>query len=328
MKKYIAALFGAIALLASGCADYDSDIKYLEQRIDDIEGNRIKSIESQIQNIRASLPRLEQADKDLKDMITALEGTAASLGKSLADNSKNISDVKADLEKSVKELQASDKANKDELIAAINTAKGKILADLEAVKAEIEGKLANIDNAISDLKEKDAELEKRISGLEEYVDKEIKDAKGWAAASFATLTQYGGIVEQIAGINAGISGLKTSLTDLEARLTKKFAEDLDKAVNDLKGEIADEVAGLGERIDKEVADITLTGGQLGSIVALRRMSEGLMGRLNGSFKEVMVINSTLLAAGIGGIISPQVSSLLHNASTVALSMRNGKRYDA
>ena len=72
MKKYIAALFGAIALLASGCADYDSDIKYLEQRIDDIEGNRIKSIESQIQNISASLPRLEQADKDLKDMITAL----------------------------------------------------------------------------------------------------------------------------------------------------------------------------------------------------------------------------------------------------------------
>ena len=86
--------------------------------------------------------------------------------------------------------------------------------------------------------------------------------------------------------------------------------------------------GQGTAVAKEVADITLTGGQLGSIVALRRMSEGLMGRLNGSFKEVMVINSTLLAAGIGGIISPQVSSLLHNASTVALSMRNSKRYDA
>lgn len=86
--------------------------------------------------------------------------------------------------------------------------------------------------------------------------------------------------------------------------------------------------GQGTAVAKEVADITLTGGQLGSIVALRRMSEGLMGRLNGSFKEVMAINSTLLAAGIGGIISPQMSSLLHNASTVALSMRNGKRYDA
>lgn len=74
MKKYIAALFGAIALVASGCADYESDIKRLEQRIDEIESNQIKSIESQITKINESLPKLEQTDKDLKGMITALEG--------------------------------------------------------------------------------------------------------------------------------------------------------------------------------------------------------------------------------------------------------------
>ena len=85
--------------------------------------------------------------------------------------------------------------------------------------------------------------------------------------------------------------------------------------------------GQGTAVAKEVADITLTGGTLNAIVALRRMSEGLMERLNGSFKQVMVINSSLLAAGIGGIITPQMSSLLHNASTVALSMRNSKRYN-
>ncbi len=85
--------------------------------------------------------------------------------------------------------------------------------------------------------------------------------------------------------------------------------------------------GQGTAVAKEVADITLTGGTLHAIVALRRMSEGLMERLNGSFKQVMVINSSLLAAGIGGIITPQMSSLLHNASTVALSMRNSKRYN-
>ena len=70
MKKYIAALFGAIALVASGCADYDSDIKRLERRIDEIESNQIKSIESQIKNINESLPKLEQTDKDLKGMIS------------------------------------------------------------------------------------------------------------------------------------------------------------------------------------------------------------------------------------------------------------------
>ena len=256
MKKYIAALFGAIALVASGCSDYDSDIKNLEQRIDEIESNQIKSIESQIKNINESLPKLEQTDKDLKGMITALEGTADDLAKSLADNSKSISDVKSDLEKAVKDLQSSDKKNKEELIAAINTAKGEVLANLESAKTEIEGKLTTINKTIADLQKKDAELEKKISDLKEYVDKEIKGTKDWATATFATLTQYNGIVEQVAGINSEISGLKESLKDLETRLTDKFSEDLKKAVTDLEDKIADEVSGLNERIDKEVADIT------------------------------------------------------------------------
>lgn len=256
MKKYIAALFGAIALVASGCADYDSDIKNLEQRIDEIESNQIKSIESQIKNINESLPKLEQTDKDLKGMITSLEGTAADLAKSISDNEKSIAAVKSDLESAVKDLQASDKKNKEELIAAINTAKGEILANLESAKTEIEGKLTTINNTIADLQKKDAELEKKISDLKEYVDKEIKGTKDWATATFATLAQYNGIVEQIAGINSEISGLKKSLTDLETRLTNKFTEDLNKAVSDLNGKIADEVSGLNERIDKEVSDIT------------------------------------------------------------------------
>ncbi len=77
----------------------------------------------------------------------------------------------------------------------------------------------------------------------------------------------------------------------------------------------------------EVADITLTGGNMSAIVSLRRMSTGLMDRLNSSFQQVMLINSGLLATGMAGIITPQMSSLLHNATTVTLSMRNSQRYD-
>ena len=84
--------------------------------------------------------------------------------------------------------------------------------------------------------------------------------------------------------------------------------------------------GQGTAVAKEVADITLAGGDLGAIVALRRMSMGLMERLDASFKEVVGINTALLAAGIGGVVSPQASSLLHNASTVALSLRNSAAY--
>ena len=259
MKKYIAALFGVIALVASGCADYDKDIENLNKRIDEIESNQanqIKSINQQIEGINASLPKLEQADKELKDMITDMEGTAESLRKSISDNEKSISAVKSDLENAVKELQASDKKNKEELIDAISTAKGEVLANLEAAKTEVEGKLTAINNTIADLKAKDAELEKKISGLKDYVDKELKGTKDWANAAFATLGQYNGIVEQIAGINSEISGLNTSLTNLEERLTKKFSDDLKKALTELEGKITNEVAGLNERIGKEVASIT------------------------------------------------------------------------
>lgn len=84
--------------------------------------------------------------------------------------------------------------------------------------------------------------------------------------------------------------------------------------------------GQGTAVAKEVADITLAGGDLSALVALRKLSQGLMDRLNGSFAQVMVVNSALLAAGVAGAVRPQTSSLLHNATTVALALRNSGRY--
>ena len=84
--------------------------------------------------------------------------------------------------------------------------------------------------------------------------------------------------------------------------------------------------GSGTAIAKEVADITLTEGDLTSLVALRRLSMGLEERMRTSFDQVIAINSALLAGGISGLITPQVSSLIHNGSTVLLSMRNSRAY--
>ena len=84
--------------------------------------------------------------------------------------------------------------------------------------------------------------------------------------------------------------------------------------------------GSGTAIAKEVADITLTDGDLTSLVALRRLSMGLEERMDTSFREVIGLNSLLLAGGVAGVISPQVSSLIHNGSTVLLSVRNARAY--
>ena len=84
--------------------------------------------------------------------------------------------------------------------------------------------------------------------------------------------------------------------------------------------------GSGTAIAKEVADITLTDGALASLVVLRRLALGLEERMDASFSEVIGLNSLLLAGGVAGIIAPQVSSLIHNGSTVFLSARNARAY--
>ena len=85
--------------------------------------------------------------------------------------------------------------------------------------------------------------------------------------------------------------------------------------------------GYGTAIAKEVADITLSEGDLHSLVQMRMLSRGLMGRMDTSFAQTIAFNSALLALGIGGIITPQTSSLLHNASTIALSMHSSRAYN-
>ena len=256
LRRILPALLSVILLVSSGCADYDAEFKRVDARIDEIENNRIPSIDKQLEKINASLLELERTDLEIKKMIESLDKTADDLRKDIGENENRVSEVRSELEKAVKELQDSDKTNKEELITAINESKATVLANLEAMRTEMQGKLSDIDEMTSDLKDKDQELEKQISVLKTYVDDELKGIRDWATATFATLEQYNGIVERIGGINTEMSELKKSLSDLETRLTNKFDEDLKKAVSDLESKIGEEVSGLNDRIDKEVSNLT------------------------------------------------------------------------
>lgn len=84
--------------------------------------------------------------------------------------------------------------------------------------------------------------------------------------------------------------------------------------------------GQGSDIAKEAADIIVTASDLAALVDLRLIADGLMKRMTSSYRKVIGVNSALLALGVGGLIAPQTSSLLHNASTVAFSAASTKRY--
>jgi len=84
--------------------------------------------------------------------------------------------------------------------------------------------------------------------------------------------------------------------------------------------------GQGTAVAKEVADITLSNGDLSSIVELVKLSRALSHRMDRSFAQVIGLNSAFMAGGVAGAITPQTSSLLHNVTTVVLGLDASRPY--
>lgn len=78
--------------------------------------------------------------------------------------------------------------------------------------------------------------------------------------------------------------------------------------------------GSGASVAREVADITIAAEDLRELILLRKLSVKLMERINRNYRFVMGFNGSLIALGAFGLLSPAVSALLHNGSTLLLSM--------
>lgn len=75
-------------------------------------------------------------------------------------------------------------------------------------------------------------------------------------------------------------------------------------------------------IAKETADITLRGADLTELAVLRKLSEQLMERINSNYRFILTFNTALLALGFVGVITPSLSALLHNGSTIAICVKS------
>ncbi len=75
-------------------------------------------------------------------------------------------------------------------------------------------------------------------------------------------------------------------------------------------------------IAREVADITLRGSDLTELAVFRELSERLIDRINRNYWFIVGFNSALLLSGLFGILTPSLSALLHNASTMAICAKS------
>ncbi len=75
---------------------------------------------------------------------------------------------------------------------------------------------------------------------------------------------------------------------------------------------------------REVADIALLSGDLCDLVMMRKLSEKLFRRIKSNYSFIVIFNTALILLGLGGFITPSISSVLHNGSTMLISAHSMK----
>ncbi len=78
----------------------------------------------------------------------------------------------------------------------------------------------------------------------------------------------------------------------------------------------------GAAIAREVADVMVSANDLTTMAALRELSTRLQKRINGNYHFIMGFNTFLIILGALGVLPPTMTALLHNGSTILVSLRS------
>lgn len=78
----------------------------------------------------------------------------------------------------------------------------------------------------------------------------------------------------------------------------------------------------GAQLAREIADITISGENLDQLVTLKKISSLLMKRINRNYRFVIGFNMGLILLGLWGVLAPGTSALLHNMSTLGITLES------
>lgn len=78
----------------------------------------------------------------------------------------------------------------------------------------------------------------------------------------------------------------------------------------------------GAEIAREIADVTISADDLYEIETLKRLSDAMVKRINKNYHMIVGINTGLILLGVAGVFQPTMSALLHNTSTILISLKS------
>lgn len=180
----------------------------------------------------------------------------------------------------------------------------------------IEGKLAAVICITDPVREEAAEV---ISSLKNNGFSQIVMMTGDSARTAATVAAKVGIEEYYSEV---LPEDKASFVEKKKAEGRKVVM-IGDGVNDSPALSAADVGiaiSDGAQIAREIADITIEAENLHELVTLKVISRNMVKRIQKNYHRIVGINSGLIALGVSGVIQPTTSALLHNTSTLAITM--------
>ena len=292
MKRFLLSV-AVVAMVLPGCQKINDALDELDGRLDKLEQEAIPTIDEQIAAINLSLTSLGAMDKELKGYIDNLTATASNLQEQINNTNTKIGEVKAALQ------------------GEISTAKAEVLAQLDAVKTELEGELAQINTAIATLQAKDAELEGKIAELKTYVDTELKSTTDWANATFATLEQLDALSKEVALVKAFVDANKTEAT-------ANLATAISNLESSMKSWVGEQLAGYYTIAEVDAKITVLQNAMTTSDTALQQELNTLKNQLTTTASEITAAYKKAIEEAINtnnGVINTKIANEIATVNT-------------
>lgn len=277
-SKFLSLFLVGAMLYATGCTDYDQDIKDLNNKVDELE----QTLQGQIDPLKA----------DLEAVQTALEAAIAD-GEALKaqheEDVKALQDADAKAQKAIEEALKAMEAGDAELdkkiadaVAAIEAANGEI-AKLQTVDAEIKENLKTLEDSL-----------KTTQGDVESLKEIAQQLVAWSANVDGTLaamnTEIEGINESIEALEGDVESLKIMIqqhdmwiqnaegrlgnleeykayADEQFELLAKADKDLNDLVANLQTDFADYQKIVNEQLTKAFAEIGENTAKINALTA-------------------------------------------------------------
>lgn len=211
-RKFLAVFLTGTMLAGVGCKDYDDDIDSINKRLDGMDVT-VADLETQVNNVKSSIPTLDELNKKVATLTEGLSGVQSDITsinkniKSLQEAQENLAKLKSELEAYVDEqIKSSEKTLRNEL--ATKEAVSKVEKAVEALKADYDKQLSDINQRIAKLEGADApkDFTGDIQALKDRLDK-------------------------LDGTNGEVKALKdrlAALEDIDCITTANLAEEINK----------------------------------------------------------------------------------------------------